>query len=72
VRKLVAFYVKQHNTHLPHSAFKGQTPDEIYFQTGDDIPKHLKSAKVAARQLRLKSNRERNCQVCVLPASASC
>ena len=61
VRKLVAFYVKQHNTHLPHSAFKGQTPDEIYFQTGDDIPKHLKSAKVAARQLRLKSNRERNC-----------
>jgi transposase InsO family protein len=72
VRKLVAFYVKQHNTHLPHSAFKGQTPDEIYFQTGDDIPKHLASAKVAARQLRLKSNRERNCQVCVLPTSASC
>ena len=30
VRNLVAFYVVQHNSHLPHSAFKGQTPDEMY------------------------------------------
>ena len=54
VRKLVAFYVDQHNTHLPHSAFKGQTPDEMYFGTGDDIPKQLEAAKSEARELRLK------------------
>ena len=28
VRKLVAFYIDQHNTHVPHSAFLGQIPDE--------------------------------------------
>ena len=72
VRKLVAFYVQQHNSHLPHSAFKGQTPDEMYFGTGDDISQKLEEAKLQARQLRLKSNRERNCQVCSLSANASC
>ena len=30
VRRLVAFYVDQHNHVLPHSAFRGQTPDEMY------------------------------------------
>ena len=29
VEKLVAFYVQEHNTRLPHSAFRGQTPDEM-------------------------------------------
>ena len=31
VRRLVAFYVHEHNRVLPHSAFRGQTPDEMYF-----------------------------------------
>ena len=31
VRRLVAFYVEEHNRVLPHSAFRGQTPDEMYF-----------------------------------------
>ncbi len=72
VRKLVAFYVAQHNSHLPHSAFKGQTPDEMYYGTGDGIPKKLEEEKSRARELRLKSNRERNCHVCLQSASASC
>ena len=71
VRKLVEFYVEQYNSQLPHSAFNGQTPDEMYFGTGDDIPKQLEAAKLAARKLRLKTNRELNCQVCVQSASAS-
>ena len=29
VRQLVAFYVDDHNRVLPHSAFRGQTPDEM-------------------------------------------
>ena len=72
VRKLVAFYVEQHNSHLPHSAFKGQTPDEMYYGTGDGIPKKLEEEKLQARELRLKTNRERNCHVCLQSASASC
>ena len=72
VRILVAFYVRQNNKHLLHSAFKGQTLDEMYFGTGDDIPKKLEEAKLQARELRLKSNRERNCHVCLQSASATC
>lgn len=41
VRKLVAFYVEEHNTRVPHSAFRGQTPDEMYFGTGDTVPDEL-------------------------------
>ena len=37
VEKLVAFYVQEHNSRLPHSAFRGQTPDEMYSKTGDGI-----------------------------------
>jgi hypothetical protein len=32
VRRLVAFYVDEHNRVLPHSAFRGQTPDEPPWQ----------------------------------------
>ena len=32
VRRLVAFYVDEHNRVLPHSAFRGQTPDEMYLR----------------------------------------
>ena len=31
LRKLITFYMDAHNTRLPHSAFRGQTPDEMYF-----------------------------------------
>ena len=31
IHRLVACYVHQYNTVLPHSAFRGQTPDELYF-----------------------------------------
>ena len=33
VWKLVAFCVDQHSCHLSHSAFSGQTPDEMYHRT---------------------------------------
>ena len=49
VRRLVAFYVDQHNRVLPHSAFRGQTPDEMYFGTGDAVPGDLASRAAAAR-----------------------
>ncbi|WP_202921387.1 integrase core domain-containing protein [Anatilimnocola aggregata] len=71
VQKLVAFYVDQHNSHLPHAAFHGQTPDEMYFGTGADIPKQLAAAKVAARQARLAGNRAVRCQSCSAPVAIS-
>ena len=64
VQKLVGFYVHQHNTHLPHAAFQGQTPDEMYFGTGSQVPMQLAAAKVAARQARLDANRAVRCQSC--------
>ena len=40
----VRFYVEQHNTVIPHSAFRGQTPDEMYFGTGAAVPDQLAEA----------------------------
>lgn len=53
VEKLVRFYVTEHNERLPHSAFRGQTPDEMYFGKGDDVPDELESGREAARNERL-------------------
>jgi len=64
VWNLVAFYIDQHNTHLPHSAFRGQTPDEMYFGTGSKIPKKLEASRIAARHSRMEANRAQTCQVC--------
>ena len=64
VRSLVEFYVEEHNAKIPHSAFKGQTPDEMYFRSGDGVPKDLAEARVKARQDRMEKNRARHCAVC--------
>ena len=65
VRKLVAFYVDQHNSHVPHSAFKGwQTPDEMYFSKGAEVPEQLKAARLVARQARRDSNLALRCPAC--------
>jgi putative transposase len=45
LEKLIAFYVEEHNTKLPHSAFRGETPDEMYFGKGQDIPHQLEVAR---------------------------
>jgi transposase InsO family protein len=64
VRRLVEFYVVQHNARLPHSAFRGQTPDEMYFGTGDGVPDRLAAARAAARRARLETHRAQSCAVC--------
>ena len=64
VEKLVSFYIAEHNGAIPHSAFKGQTPDEMYFGTGDEVPEELEAAKVAARAERMEVNRARSCRRC--------
>jgi putative transposase len=64
VRRLVAFYVDQHNRVLPHSAFRGQTPDEMYLGTGDAMPADLTSRAAAARRARIDANRSASCASC--------
>lgn len=64
VTKHVAFYVQQHNEVIPHSAFKGQTPDEMYFQTGANVEEQLRQQRAAARQARMATNRSMSCGAC--------
>jgi len=49
VRRLVEIYVAEHNSRLPHSAFGGQTPDEMYFGTGGGVEQRLAAGRRAAR-----------------------
>ena len=64
VRRLVAFYVEEHNRVLPHSAFRGQTPDEMYFRTGEAVPADLTICAAAARRARVEANRTATCEAC--------
>ena len=64
VRRLVEFYVDEHNRVLPHSAFSGQTPDEMYFGTGDAVPADLTSGADTARRARAGANRSAACRTC--------
>lgn len=53
VTRLVAFYVSAYNSDIPHAAFKGQTPDKVYYGTGAEIPGKLEQGKAKARAARL-------------------
>ena len=64
VHRLVKFYVDEHNRVLPHSAFRGQTPDEMYFGTGDAVSADLTSRATAARRARSEANRSASCETC--------
>ena len=67
VSSLVTFYADQHNRHLPHTAFKGQTPDEMYFGTGSDIPEQLSLAGQRARTNCREVNLATSCNACHKP-----
>ena len=64
VHRLVKFFVDEHNRVLPHSAFRGQTPDEMYFGTGDATSADLTSSAAAARRARGEANRSAACETC--------
>jgi hypothetical protein len=59
LERLIGFYVQEHNTRLPHSAFRGQTPEEMYFATGAQVPGELEAARQAARRQRLETTTSR-------------
>ena len=64
VRRLVGFYVDEHNRVLPHAAFRGQTPDEIYFGAGNATSAERAARADAARRARLQANRSMTCERC--------
>lgn len=64
VRHLVAFYVRQHNEVMPHWAFNGLTPDEVYFEKTAGVVESLEAGRVVARAERLKTNRAVSCPSC--------
>jgi putative transposase len=68
--RLIEFYVTSHNEVMPHAAFDGQTPDEMYFGIGDAVPAEPATARKAAREERLKTNRSVGCGVCVPDADS--
>lgn len=65
VRRLIAFYVREHNSVVPHAAFQGQTPDEMYFGTGAEVPERLARGKRMARERRYDENRAKSCGACL-------
>ena len=69
LKRLVTFYVEQHNSVMPHSAFAGQTPDEIYFGRAADVSDDLAAARLQARRARMEVNRKASCAVCQPPAA---
>ncbi len=62
--RLVDFYVKAHNSEIPHAAFNGPTPDEMYFGTASDLPDRMQAGKAKAREARLAANRSTSCRKC--------
>jgi len=71
LEQLIDFYVKEHNTQMPHHAFGGQTPDEVYFDHADHVPDRLAAARHQARRARMEANRRELCRVCAPPTQQS-
>jgi putative transposase len=65
LHRLIVFYVEAHNEEMPHSAFQGQTPNEMFFETGDEVTKKLAAARKIAREERMETNLAARCGVCV-------
>ena len=64
VVRLIAKYIDQYNTLMPHSAFRGQTPDEMFFGNAPDIEKRLAEERTKAREKRIEFNRMLSCDAC--------
>ena len=64
VKTLVAFFVEAHNTQMPHSAFRGQTPDEMSLGSAANLSDELAAARKKARERRLALNRAASCHRC--------
>jgi putative transposase len=67
LQALIAFFVEEHNATMPHSAFAGQMPDEMYLGTAKSLADQLVVARGKARERRLAVNRAVSCHRCAMP-----
>ncbi len=61
LRRLIESYVTAHNEVMPHSAFHGQTSNEMFFGTGSEVTQKLSAARTSAREDRMRANRTARC-----------
>lgn len=64
LRRFVDFFVEQHNDVMPHAAFGGQTPAEVFLGKHVDLPHVLAAKRAAAKDARLSDNRGAACGAC--------
>ena len=64
VRRLVAFHVEQHNAVMPHSALRGQTPDEPVLRYGGASRRRTRPGSGSSSQV--EAHRESSLVVCFL------
>lgn len=62
--RLIDFFVEQHNAVIPHSAFRGQTPDGLYFGIGDHVSETIEAGRALAREARIEADRAAWCGAC--------
>ena len=65
LRRMVAFYVEAHNGVMPHFAFDGQTPNEVFFGAGDAVVAKLAAERVQAQAEGMARNRSAECGLCI-------
>ena len=70
VRDLVAFYVTQHNDVMPHHAFHGRTPSEVFEGIDPDLPERLREQHREAQRRRIVENQATRCTACDPAAEA--
>ena len=60
VRRLVAFYVREHNEKIPRAVLGARTPDEVYFGREENVLERLSEQRktATAGQERGKSSSE--------------
>ena len=49
---------------MPHRAFDGRTPDEVYFNTAANLASELAERRRLAREERVARNRSKTCATC--------
>ena len=64
VRRLVAFYVREHNEKIPRAVLGGRTPDEVYFGREENLLERLSEQRKKAQRARNAVNRAASCQRC--------
>ncbi len=64
VRRLVAFYVGEHNEKIPRAVLGARTPDEVYFGREENVLERLSEQRKTAQRVRSAANRAASCHRC--------